>query len=449
MAGGGLLSLGVTTDLLPAAAAFFGAGACLLVFGLLLVKTLFATRPPGIAGRGRVDGLACLGVRNWSRKPGRSLLTVALLACAVFIIVAVAASRRDATGLALEKGSGNGGFALVGTAANPLLQPLWTLEGRDELALSSETSALVEQAKPQGLRLRPGDDASCLNLYRPAEPRVLGAPPDFVARGGFSWAGTLAETEAERRNPWLLLERRFEDGAVAAIGDAAAVKWILHSGLGQDLVVTGDGGQPVRLRLVGLLAHSIFQGELLIAEESFVEAFPTHMGRSFFLFEAPEGGVDTLVADLERELGDYGMDVETTAARLASYQAVENTYLSTIQVLGGLGLLLGTLGLGVVLYRNILERRGELALLRAVGFPRGSLGWMVLSETAFLLALGLLIGASAALVGVLPNREAAAQLPWTPLATTLLAIFVVGLLASAVSVRAALGAPLLPALREE
>ena len=52
-----------------------------------------------------------------------------------------------------------------------------------------------------------------------------------------------------------------------------------------------------------------------------------------------------------------------TAERLAEFHAVENTYLSTFQTLGGLGLLVGTVGLAAVLLRNVLERRRELALL--------------------------------------------------------------------------------------
>ena len=40
---------------------------------------------------------------------------------------------------------------------------------------------------------------------------------------------------------------------------------------------------------------------------------------------------------------------------------------------GLLGLLLGSAGLGVVVLRNVLERRGELGLLQAVGFPRRSI----------------------------------------------------------------------------
>lgn len=52
---------------------------------------------------------------------------------------------------------------------------------------------------------------------------------------------------------------------------------------------------------------------------------------------------------------------------------MQNTYLSTFLVLGGLGVLLGTLGLGAVLLRGVVERRGELALLRELGFTGRSL----------------------------------------------------------------------------
>ena len=71
---------------------------------------------------------------------------------------------------------------------------------------------------------------------------------------------------------------------------------------------------------------------------------------------------------LEKTLSDYGFDVTFASERLASFRAVENTYISTFQSLGGLGILLGTFGLALVLLRNIIERRGELATLRAFRF---------------------------------------------------------------------------------
>src|SRR5690606_41386733 len=101
------------------------------------------------------------------------------------------------------------------------------------------------------------------------------------------------------------------------------------------------------------------------------------------------------------------------AERLADFLAVQNTYLSTFQTLGGLGLLLGTLGLGTVMLRNVLERRGELALLRAVGFRRGQVTSMVLVENAFLLLWGLSAGAISPLMAMSPHRSSISPaLPW-------------------------------------
>ena len=139
---------------------------------------------------------------------------------------------------------------------------------------------------------------------------------------------------------------------------------------------------------------------------------------------------------------DYGFAAESTFARLASFMAVQNTYLSTFQSLGALGLLLGTIGLAVVQLRSVLERRGELALMRAVGFRRRRLGEMLLLENAALLLGGLATGVIAALVAILPQLLAGgASTPWLTLAATLGIVLVVGLAAGLLAVRATTRAP--------
>ncbi|MDA2924137.1 ABC transporter permease, partial [Acidobacteria bacterium AH-259-L09] len=203
-------------------------------------------------------------------------------------------------------------------------------------------------------------------------------------------------------------------------------------------------------RLVALLRSSIFQSELLISEANFLKHFPSQSGYSYFLIEAPLEKRQEMASLLESNLNRHGLDATSTAEVLASYLAVENTYLSTFQTLGGLGLLLGTLGLGIVLVRNVLERRGELATLRAFGFPRSKLAWMVLAENGFLLMLGLVLGTASALVAVAPHLAGGgAPIPWLSLSLTLLAVLVVGLAAGAAAVVAALRVPLLPALKAE
>jgi putative ABC transport system permease protein len=142
--------------------------------------------------------------------------------------------------------------------------------------------------------------------------------------------------------------------------------------------------------------------------------------------------------------------VVDTQRRLAAYHEVENTYLATFQALGGLGLLLGTVGLGAVLARNVLERRRELALLGAVGFMPGDVRVMVLAESLTLVLGGVALGTVAAIVAILPAlRERAQALPLGQLATLLIAVVVTGLLSSLLAVRIATGTRIVEALKSE
>ena len=158
-----------------------------------------------------------------------------------------------------------------------------------------------------------------------------------------------------------------------------------------------------------------------------------------------------VAADIENALTDFGADATGTTARLAEFHRVENTYLSTFQTLGGLGLLLGTVGLAAVLLRNVIERRRELALLGAVGYRRGHFLLMVAAENTLLLARRSVAGAVCAGLAIAPAViERGGRLPLTSGAALLLfAVFVTGLLSSIVAMRLATRAPLLDALRSE
>jgi ABC-type antimicrobial peptide transport system permease subunit len=144
------------------------------------------------------------------------------------------------------------------------------------------------------------------------------------------------------------------------------------------------------------------------------------------------------------------VDAVTTSRRLEEFHKVENTYLSTFQALGALGLLLGTIGLATVMFRNVLERRRELALLRAVGYDRQRLAMMIVAEAAFLLGSGLVVGVVCAAVAIAPawlGRSGAR--PGAGLAILLGGVIVAGLVSSLVATRAALAGRLLDALRAE
>src|SRR5207244_9916889 len=147
--------------------------------------------------------LTRLGVRNAARQPVRSLLTVCLLASATFVVVAVESFHREAGSDFFAPSGGSGGFRLIAETDVPVFHV-----------------PPIKEAKIVACRVRPGDDASCLNLYQPLRPRILGVPDEFIERGGFRLSAGLWSTPEEKANPWLLLHQNQTDGAVPVIADA-------------------------------------------------------------------------------------------------------------------------------------------------------------------------------------------------------------------------------------
>jgi ABC-type lipoprotein release transport system permease subunit len=441
--GAGALVGGTLLGAIPDAAGFFGAGTALL--GGCLAFFIYAssrTAPGGLDGTRRWP-VTRLGLRNVTWRPARSVVAVAMIASATFILISVDAFRTDAID-DVGPDTGIGGYNLIVETLLPVVHDPGSREGREALGLD-----LFEGARVEGFRYRPGEDASCLNLYAPGNPRIIAPSDRFIDDGRFRFAGALATTAAERENPWLLLATEFPDGAIPVIADTHSITYVLNRRLGEDIVIE-EGGREIRLRLVASLEDSIFQGELLMSEARFRETFPNQAGYAYWLVETGPAETAEVEAAIGEALEDHGARITGTAQRLARFHEVENTYLSTFQALGALGLLLGTVGLGAVLLRNILERRRELALLRALGYERSDFITMMLAENALLLAAGLGTGAVSALVAIAPAvLERGGRLPGSLLVLLIGGVLVLGLLTSLGATLFALRSPLLAALRSE
>ncbi|NNJ26434.1 ABC transporter permease [Alienimonas chondri] len=429
--------------------AFFSTGMLLLAAALGALGWWLSRRPGGVPRSGFK-----LGLRNAARERTRSVLTAGLIACATFLLVAVAAARKDPSAGLPELDSGNGGYLLVAEAAAPLPFNPSTPAGREELDLTGPAFESIDDLA--AFRVRPGADASCLNLYRTGLPTVLGVPDSQIERGGFAFADTPAE------NPWKLLTEPLPDAndgggstrstlpVYPVLGDMNTLQYSLKLGVGDRIAVPNDENPTAYFQVVGQLDGSVFQGVLLTGEADFETLFPTNDGWAYLLVDAPVESKTELAAALEGRLSGYGVDAEPVGERIASFLAVQNTYLSTFQALGGLGLLLGTLGLAAVMLRNVLERRSELALLRAVGLGTRRIAGLVLTETALLLVWGLASGTLAALLALWPHLSGrTADAPWLGGGLTLLAVFAAGMLASGWAVRAAVRTPIVATLRGE
>jgi hypothetical protein len=384
-----------------------------------------------------------LGLRNVTRRSGRSLAVIGLLACGVFMVVAVGANRHDPLAEPQSRTSGTGGFALYGESAIGILYDLNSQAGRKELRLADNT--LVDTGTVP-FRLREGDDASCLNLNRAQQPRLLGVQWQALKkRDAFTFVA-----ESVKGKGWALLRAGADEGFVPAVGDEPTVKWALGKKVGDELEYTDETGRPFRVRIVGMLGSSVLQGSLVIAENEFTARYPSVDGYQVFLIDAPADRTDAVAQELSSGLRDYGLMVTPTKERLAVFGAVENTYLSIFAVLGSLGLVLGSIGLGLVVLRNMLERRGELAMLRAVGFDKRRLIRMVFYEHWPLCLMGLGWGVIAAVVAVIPALQSrGGQVPLVGLLVTIGAIGLSGAVWVWLAGTLALRGALLDALRHE
>jgi hypothetical protein len=395
-----------------------------------------------------MTSLTQFGHRNAARRRGRSVATAAVLASGVFIVVAVDAFRQSPGEGAGQRLSGTGGFALVGESSLPIYEDLNSPAGRDDFALDDKAMQGVDFVP---LRVRTGDDASCLNLNRALQPRLFAVDPEELAkRGAFNFSAAIQNAPAKPESAWKLLEKAPENGALPGITDDATLEWALQKKLGDTIDYQDERGQTFKVRIVATLAESMLQGNVIISEKNFIERFPNQGGYRFFLIDAPVEKSGEIAKTLSRALADRGFEITPAATRLGEFQTVENTYLSIFEALGGLGLLLGSLGLAIVVARNVLERRSEFGLLEAVGFRPGQLRKLVFAEHRWLIVCGLLIGVASAVVAVWPNLHKHANgFPMAEMSLLLAALALGALFWTWLATRLALRGHRIAALRNE
>ena len=417
---------------------FFGAGSSALLGGIAFMSGLLDRIGQGRTNHGMKNIYRFISV-NLSRQPQRSLLTIGLVGSATFMIVAVSAFRLD------QKNQGE--FNLIAKSALPLYFDLGSFSGREEYGLNDLSEGSLDTVNVVSLRMHGGDDASCLNLYRARQPKLLGVP-DRMPADFFE--------EDLGKESWDILNSDFgNDGSghpiVPVVLDQNTARYGLglYGGLGERFEIAGRD-RKTTFQVVGLLKNSFFQGSLLIAEEELLRLYPATEGYRYFLIGTSKAKLPEITAILEDQLADFGFDVESVADRLALLYGVQNTYLAAFQTLGGLGLLLGTVGLIAVQVRNIFSRRHELALQQALGFSIRQLSLMLILENMLLLTSGLLLGIASAGVALLPHLiDDGAKVPLLVTSGLLLVVLSIGLSVGLILVRQMLRSVPIATLRRE
>jgi putative ABC transport system permease protein len=339
-----------------------------------------------------LNSLSALGWRNLNRNPLRSFTTILLLAVGSFVIVTTAANRKEATTDDTVKLSGTGGFQYIAETTVPILRNLNLPETHVEFGLP-ENVQFVQFLSAYD------DDASCLNLNMVANPRILATDPAYL-ESRFSFVSS--NTWLNKNEPWKSLDSVYQ-GIVPAVADQSVIQWGLGKKVGDTLVYVNVRGEEVQLLLIGGLANSVFQGNVIISSSNFMTHFPENGGSDVVLIEAFENDRQKIEEELEMIFRDYGWEMTSTLEKLAGFNSVENTYLQIFFLMGAFAMLLGTIGLVVIMAKSMIERRSEIALLRTLGYRMSHLIRLFFQEYTTLFIAGILIGTISALLATLPN----------------------------------------------
>ncbi|MEI6674611.1 MAG: FtsX-like permease family protein [Verrucomicrobiota bacterium] len=387
---------------LGVAGAFFLAGCMFLLAGLALYQWVLRRRTAAACGELSPQRLADL---NCGRRATRSLVVVGSLASGVFLVVAVAAFRKHSGDEWKQRGSGSGGFAYWVETTTAVNRGNGTHAANDLLGLGAARSQFG-QVLP--LRVGAGDDASCFNLNSVTRPRLLATDVAMLARIG---AFPLKQVLAGCAKDWNILR---QGEVMRAFVDETTLLWVLKKKLGERLLYQDEWGREFPVEIAGTLDGSVFQGSLVVDETRFLQHYPAAEGPRIFMLES-NLAPDTGRAELQRVLADQGAAVTTTGERLAAFNSVENTYIAIFHLLGGLGVIVGSAGLGLLTARNLSERRYEFAILHSLGVPVATTRRVVLLEVRQFIRWGLGIGLLAAMISITPTLSAggmARSLAW-------------------------------------
>ncbi len=369
---------------------FFMAGGALLVASVLGARVFLLRKEK--AALTKVNTLS-LVAQNLRHSRSRSLMVLVLLAIGTFLVVSTGMNRKDFFAASDDPHSGTGGFLYWAESTVPLLHNL-----NDESYRRDQS--FVEDFSAVHFHTAEGDDASCLNLNRIANPRVLGVNSEQLF-DRFSFQTKMSELRHET-DLWPMLKADFGD-CVPAIADQTVIQWSLGKKVGDTLIYQNALGEEVKLLLIAGLSASVFQGNVIIDNENFLKHFPTTSGSNVFLIDGSHENPEPIADELTLTYRDLGWEMHLTANRLAMFNTIESTYLSIFLMLGALGLLIGTFGLAIVLQRSMLERKAEFSTLTALGFKRKRIRNMVVAEFSVLLVAGITIGFVTAIVAVYPS----------------------------------------------
>ena len=166
-----------------------------------------------------------------------------------------------------------------------------------------------------------------------------------------------------------------------------------------DIEIRDPGtGLVIPLKVIGVMDQfSDAFGELgfgmIASRRELDQALPTRIPTTTYRFKAAKGvDVSELSMGLEAAFQENGMESDVLSELVDDIAAANRAFNYVFTSFMGLGLLVGIASLGVISMRAVVERRQQIGVQRAIGFRQRMVQLSFLTESSFIVLLGIAIG---------------------------------------------------------
>ncbi len=201
-------------------------------------------------------------------------------------------------------------------------------------------------------------------------PMVAEDPPVRLEQRSASYASDAAAWEAVAQDPSLV---------------------VANFGLPDGRITLEAPGGPVTFTVVGSQTFGLLDG-IFGTAETLAPFGAAPLGATMLIDLGDPAEAPQVAQTVERELFAQGVEADPVATLLENVERANRTFLSTIDVLMRMGLVVGLLSLGIVGLRTVIERRHVIGVLRALGYKRRAIMSGLMAEAATTAAIGAVVG---------------------------------------------------------
>jgi putative ABC transport system permease protein len=334
-------------------------------------------------------------------KTGMTLGMFALIIFTVTVIAMIAAMQASIGDNMLKEQSG--GYDVMGEARLTPFQNLTLdnlppeLSNIDIEELETISSAIVDvieydRRQAQGTEYGPPTSTGIVDEYK-----LLGVSPEFMANNGFTLQSRDSNFTSDR-DAWLALNEGnsfcIVDGNRLEGGGIQVGPPIEQGGVyvgGNITISEKDKNVNKALKVIGIMDQSLFFSGIIVDKDTVKNDY-NGSDKMVVIKLGPDEDADFVAKEFEKAYLGIGLQTFDMKGIIDIILDLMNNMMYLMEGFLGIGLLIGIAGIGIISYRNVIERRQQIGMLRAIGFRKRMITKAFLIETSFITILAMLIG---------------------------------------------------------